>query len=219
MTIRSNDFKLVIFDIDGTLTSSNELIFASFNHIYGKYFNKTLTPKEITGLFGPTEEQIINRFFGENAPNAIEEYFSFYDSNHNLAQLYNGIHSLLSELNTRGKHIAAFTGKGRRAAQITLKRLEIEKFFGELISGDDVVRQKPSGEGISKLLSKYGVTNQEALMIGDSTADLIAARENNVKIASVIWDSYSQDQVIRLKPDYLFRTVADLNNFLLNGHN
>lgn len=54
------NFKGIIFDIDGTLTSTNELIFNSFNHIFHKYFNKLLTHDEIISLFGPTEDEIID---------------------------------------------------------------------------------------------------------------------------------------------------------------
>ncbi len=52
-----------IFDIDGTLTSTNQLIFDSFNFIAKKFLNKTFTDDEIIGLFGPTEGQIIEKTF------------------------------------------------------------------------------------------------------------------------------------------------------------
>jgi len=51
-------FEGIIFDIDGTLTSTNELIFASFNHVATKYLNKKLTNEEIISLFGPPEDTI-----------------------------------------------------------------------------------------------------------------------------------------------------------------
>ncbi|MBP7543677.1 MAG: HAD hydrolase-like protein, partial [Ignavibacteriaceae bacterium] len=71
-------YSLYIFDIDGTLTSTNQLIFDSFNHINEKYLGKTLTPEEIISLFGPTEEEIIVELFGENAEKAISDYFIYY---------------------------------------------------------------------------------------------------------------------------------------------
>jgi len=55
----------VIFDIDGTLTSTNELIFSTFNHITKKYLNKSLTNEEVVSLFGPTEDKIIEDWFGD----------------------------------------------------------------------------------------------------------------------------------------------------------
>lgn len=203
-------YKLFIFDIDGTLTSTNRLIFDSFNHIYDKYFGKILTPKEVIALFGPTEEEIINELFGENAEEAIVEYFNYYEKNHGIAALHEGIAPLLDFLIEQGAHIAAFTGKGRRSAEITLKELGIFGKIGILISGDDVTKKKPSGEGINKILQFYNLKPEDAIMIGDSTADIKAAREAGVAVASVLWDCYSIDAVRGLNGEMLFNTVDEL---------
>ena len=203
-------YKLFIFDIDGTLTSTNRLIFDSFNHIYDKYFGKILTPKEVIALFGPTEEEIINELFGEDAGEAIVEYFNYYEKNHGIAALHEGIAPLLDFLIEQGAHIAAFTGKGRRSAEITLKELGIFGKIGILISGDDVTKKKPSGEGINKILQFYNLKPEDAIMIGDSTADIKAAREAGVAVASVLWDCYSIDAVRGLNGEMLFDTVDEL---------
>lgn len=203
-------YKLFIFDIDGTLTSTNRLIFDSFNHIYDKYFGKILTPKEVIALFGPTEEEIINELFGEDAEEAIIEYFNYYEKNHGIAALHEGIAPLLDFLIEQGAHIAAFTGKGRRSAEITLKELGIFGKIGILISGDDVTKKKPSGEGINKILQFYNLKPEDAIMIGDSTADIKAAREAGVAVASVLWDCYSIDAVMGLNGEMLFNTVDEL---------
>ncbi len=56
----------VIFDIDGTLTQTNDLIFATFNHVAQRYVGKTFSPPEITAMFGPPEEVAIERLVGED---------------------------------------------------------------------------------------------------------------------------------------------------------
>ena len=60
-------FKGIIFDIDGTLTSTNQLIFDSFNHIAKKYLNRTFTDDEIISLFGPTEDAILKEWCGDDS--------------------------------------------------------------------------------------------------------------------------------------------------------
>ncbi len=55
-----------IFDIDGTLTSTNQLIFDSFNFIAKKYLDKTFTDEEIISMFGPPEDDILKELCGEN---------------------------------------------------------------------------------------------------------------------------------------------------------
>lgn len=207
-------FKGVIFDVDGTLTSTNELIIAAFNHITKKHLNKSLTKEEVFALFGPTEEQIIDDWFTENSDEVIKDYFSFYSDNHAMAELYPGINSILDELKLKGVLLSIFTGKGKRSASITLEKLGVLKYFSFIVSGDDVINQKPSGEGITNFLKEYNLKTDEVLMIGDSPSDVHASREAGVKVASVLWDSYAKEKVLELKSDFVFSTVEQLKVFL-----
>ncbi|MBN8545024.1 MAG: HAD family hydrolase [Ignavibacteria bacterium] len=207
-------YKLFIFDIDGTLTSTNQLIFDSFNHINSKYFGKILSPDEVIALFGPTEEEIIVELFGDNAEKAISDYFVYYKENHNIASLHDGIENLLDHIIENGGRIAAFTGKGRRSAEITLKELGVFEKVELLISGDDVIQKKPSGEGILTILKKLEIKPEEAIMIGDSSADIKAAREAGVAVASVLWDCWTPELVMKMNNGMLFNTVEELHNHI-----
>ena len=84
-------FDAFVFDIDGTLTSTNQLIFDSFNFIAEKYLNKTFTDDEIISMFGPPENDILKRLCGENYEPARKDYFNYYNENHWKAELYSGI--------------------------------------------------------------------------------------------------------------------------------
>ena len=54
-------------------------------------------------------------------------------------------------------------------------------------------------------------------MIGDSPSDIKASRAAGVKIASVLWDIYSKEKVIKMKSDYVFNAVSELREFLKNN--
>ena len=97
---------------------------------------------------------------------------------------------------------------------ITLKKLEIHDYFDFIITGDDVIEQKPSAEGINKFVKKFSLDKNGILMIGDSPSDFKAAISHGVKIASVLWDSYAKDKVLQLKSDFVFHSVEELRNFL-----
>ena len=207
----------VIFDIDGTLTSTNELIFASFNHITEKYLGKTFTPEEIVSLFGPTEDQILKDMCGDNFETAKKEYYDFYSRNHYMADLYPGIKDILIYLKKNNILASIYAGKGQKAAVITLKKLEIDAYFDLIITGDDVNDHKPSAEGINKFIDKFGLEKNHVLMVGDSPADIKAAKAAGVKIASVLWDSYAKEKVLQLKSDFVFLSVEELRIFLENN--
>ncbi len=203
----------VIFDIDGTLTSTNELIFSTFNHITKKYLNKSMTNEEIIALFGPTEDKIIEDWFGENAEKVKKDYYSFYTDNHTMADIYPGIKEILHMLKKAGVLLSIYTGKGREASLITLQKLGILDYFDLVITGSDVKVHKPSPEGIEIFVEKYSLEKERVLMVGDAPADIKAACAAGVHIASVLWDSYAHDKVLQMKSDYLFHTVEDLKEF------
>ena len=206
--------KGVIFDIDGTLTSTNELIIAAFNHITNRHLNKTLIPEEVFSLFGPTEEQIIEKWFPENSDEVIKDYFNFYSENHSMANMYPGMIHILNDLKEKEILLSIFTGKGKRSAMITLEKLGVIKYFDFIVTGDNVINHKPSGEGIISFLKKFSLKKNEVLMVGDSPADVKASHTTGIKVASVLWDSYAKEKVLELKSDYVFHTVEDLKVFL-----
>jgi len=205
-----------IFDIDGTLTSTNQLIFDSFNFIAKKYLNRTFTDDEIIGLFGPTEGQIIEKLFGENHKKVSKAYYKFYSDNHFMADIYPGLREILVELKNHSYPVGIFTGKGRGSSMITLTKLGVDKYFDLIVTGDDVENQKPSPEGILKFVNKFKLDPKKVLMIGDSVSDVKAARDAGVKIASVLWDSYGIEEVKLLQSDYYFHSVEELKTFLQN---
>ena len=106
-------FTGIIFDIDGTLTSSNQLIFASFNHIAGKYLGKHFTDHEITQLFGPTEDVILKQLCPDNYEEVRKDYYDYYRENHSMADLYPGIIDVLDFLKHKNILLSIYTGKGK----------------------------------------------------------------------------------------------------------
>jgi pyrophosphatase PpaX len=206
-----------IFDVDGTLTSTNQLIFDSFNFIAKKYLNRTFTDEEIVVMFGPTEDVILRKWCEERFEKAKEEYYKYYSDNHWKAKLYPGIKEILDYLKNRKFPLGIFTGKGREATMITLRKLEVDHYFDLIVTGDDVANHKPSAEGILKFVDHFKLKNERVLMIGDSVSDVKASKEAGIKIASALWDSYRKDKVLTLESDYYFNSVEELKNFLIKN--
>lgn len=202
--------------MDGTLTQTNQLIYDSFNHIAEKYLHKRLTNPEIHALFGPPEQGAIEAMIGTgHIDGVMEEYYRFYESEHNrLAKIYPGTVDVLNFLRANGVTIALFTGKGRRTTDITLEQFGISSYFDMTVTGDDVDEFKPSGNGIRKILDRFSLPSSDVLMVGDAVADFKASRETGVDIASVVWDSYGKEDVLKLSPDHLFHEVPEFFGWL-----
>lgn len=205
----------VIFDIDGTLTRTNELIFATFNYIAEKYIGRTFAPREIIALFGPPEEGAIVKIVGEERlDEAMKDLYAYYAEHHRgMAALHPGIRETLVMLTEKGVTLAVFTGKGRRTAMITLEALGIEKHFRIVMSGSDVSRHKPDPEGIHKILQACSLDPAGVVMVGDAVADVRASRAAGVRSAAVLWDSYDTEAVLAASPDLVFRRVEEMNSW------
>lgn len=199
----------IIFDLDGTLTRTNELIYATFNHVAEKYLHAAFTPAEITAMFGPPEEVAIERLVGpERRDRALDDFYAFYATHHpTMASAYDGIREMLDALRARGIRLAIFTGKGRRTALITLEEIGLREHFDLVVTGSDVRNHKPSADGIRMVMEEFRLRPEEVLMVGDAVADVKAAREAGVAIASVLWDSYGKDQLMEMDVDFRFHSV------------
>ena len=212
----SGQVKCVIFDMDGTLTQTNQLIYDSFNDIARRYVGHTFSVPEITAMFGPPEEGALVRIVGkENLDRAMEEYLHFYRTHHSrLARIYPGIVDVLRFLKERRCVIALFTGKGRSTTGITLEEFDLTSYFDMVVTGNDVVNHKPAGEGIQKVLDAFSLSPKETLMVGDSVSDVKAAREAGVRIASVLWDSYGKEKVLQMGSDEVFHSMEEFSSWL-----
>ena len=145
----------------------------------------------------------------------MKEYYHFYEERHNeLASLYPGIRDLLDFVKRNGILIGLFTGKGRRTTEISLREFGIASYFDVVMTGDDVDHFKPSGDGIKKIMAQFSLKPDEVLMVGDAIADVKASRECGVRIAAVVWDSYSKEKVIEAATDYLFHSVKEFHSWL-----
>ena len=212
-----NKFDGIIFDIDGTIVQSNELIFATFNHVTEKFLGKTTSPEEIIALFAPTEGVIIKQLFANNFDNVMLDYYKFYKENHNkMAKVFDGITELITELKNRNVLLSVYTGKGKGSTEITLEELGLNKMFDMVVTGDDIVGHKPSPEGVDIFVNKYNLNRSRVLMVGDAPPDVKAAKATGIKIASVLWDSYAKEEVLQMGSDYYFETVEELSNFLID---
>lgn len=212
-----NAYSAFVFDMDGTITNTNRLIFDSFNHIVQAYRGGTMSDREIAALFGPPEEGALRAIVGEDRlDEAMERYLNFYRDRHQeLASVYEGMPELIDELHRRGVILAIFTGKGRHTTDITLEKFGLTRYFRKVVTGNDVVKHKPSGEGITAILRELNLDPRMTLMVGDSASDIIAAREAGIPVASVLWDAFNKERVLQHERDYTFHAVNEFSSWAL----
>ena len=213
--------KAVIFDLDQTLVATQELIVAAFNHVLGQYAKKELTAEQIVAAFGPTEEGMLKNLLGTRyRPQALEDYYRFYQKNHDRAPVYPGIKPILTLLSSHRIGRGILTGKGNRSTLTTLAAVKLLDSFEVIVTGDNVSRPKPDPEGLRKAMAALKSDAERTLMVGDAAPDFGAAKEVGVRCWGAYWgvpEPQAYHESLAVRPDRFFTQVADFHQALLKA--
>ena len=213
----------VLFDFDGTLVNTNDVIIASWQHTYIYYLGREESLEKITACFGEPLLLTMEREFPEVDPReSAEVYRNFQKENADeLVKIFPGIKELLESLKTDGFRMGVVTSRTRESAQRYMDMFGIGDYFEEMVSCDDTDIHKPNPEPILLCLKKMGITAEEALMVGDSPFDIKCANNAGVKSVLVGWRITGDGQTLidDAREDFTISEPSELVGVLkrLNG--
>ena len=211
--------KAIIFDMDGTLVSSLPVIFHCENEISRKYLKTSLTLEDVISKFGPPAHTIIKEMT-RSLPNsvqikAVSDYYECYRTHVSSRGLvFPGITELLGKIKGSGRRLALFTGVEKNMMEYTLNPFKLVDFFEVRITADDIQKSKPDPEGINLALSRIKANAKESMYIGDSPSDIIAGKRAGVLTGAALWSPENRGDPTTEHPDYEFRSVQQLSDFL-----
>ena len=211
--------KVIIFDMDGTLVSSLPVIYHCENEISRKYLKTPLTLEDVVSKFGPPAHTII-KDMTRNLPDAdqsraISDYYECYRTHVSTRGLvFPGITDLLRRIKESGRRLALFTGVEKNMMEYTLTPFELSEFFDVRITADDIEKSKPDPEGINLALSRLKTRAKDSIYVGDSPSDIIAGKRAGVLTAAALWSPENRGDPTTEHPDYEFRSVQQLSDFL-----
>ena len=213
----------VLFDFDGTLVNTNDVIIASWQHTYMHYLGREESLEKITACFGEPLLLTMEREFPEVDPReSAGVYRNFQKENADeLVKIFPGIKELLESLKTDGFRMGVVTSRTRESAQRYMDMFGIGDYFEEMVSCDDTDIHKPNPEPILLCLKKMGITAEEALMVGDSPFDIKCANNAGVKSVLVGWRITGDGQTLidDAREDFTISEPSELVGVLkrLNG--
>jgi len=202
-----------LFDLDGTLIDSIELILRSYRHTMR--LHRGHEPSDdvwMQGLGTPLWVQF--RHFTED-PAEIEAMVATYRE-YNLAhhdelvRPYDGVVEAVLALRARGKTLGLVTSKMRSGAIRGLKVAGLEHAFQVIVGADEVTHPKPHPEPVLTALERLGAPAAGAVFVGDSRHDVECGRAAGVKTAAVLWGPFDRAHLEDLEPDYWLETPTDL---------
>jgi pyrophosphatase PpaX len=198
-------FSTFLFDLDGTLIDSIELILTSYRHTLREH-RREVPPDEVwlAGVGTPLRSQL--RRFSDDAEE-IEAMVATYQA-HNLAHHdalvrdYPGVRDMVRALRARGVRLGVVTSKRRPGTLLGLKKGGFDGLFDVLVTADDVERHKPHPEPVERALEQLGVKPSDAVFVGDSPHDMAAGNGAGVATAAVLWGPFLRSALEQHDPDF-----------------
>jgi HAD superfamily hydrolase (TIGR01509 family) len=217
--VRAPRFAAILFDLDGTLGDTLELIYHAFNEALGPILGREISGQEIRARFGPPDGQIIREWVGgEDGETAVATYVAAYEARHqDFVQPFPGMRELLQECADSGARIAVVTGKSRVTAIVSLEQLGLMPLVEILYGGDDVSRQKPDPLALELVLESFGISPDQAVMIGDSADDVRAGKAIGAHTIGVLWGSPDHAALYAAGPDNVATSVPELESLLFQA--
>lgn len=206
--------RAVLFDVDGTLLNTFDFIYGAFEYAFGQHGIPPLTRQEISHLMGgPLEEVYSVMAPGYDNKILAEAHRTFQSEHLHLASLFPGTIEVLENLKKRGIKIAAITTRSIRTSVRSLEETGIAHYFDLIISGEDVQFLKPHPEPLLKALEAFSVNPQEAIMVGDTRADIEAGKNAGVKTVAALY-GFGGERLRELDPNYLIYDIKELRGLL-----
>ncbi len=205
----------VVFDLDGTIVDSVELIIVSFQHAIRQVLGREASREEsIANVGRPLREQMA-MLSPDRADELVAVYREFNHREHDrMLTLYDGILSLLHTLQMGGVKLGLVTSKSRYTTQMAFDLTGIESYFDEAVCADESPRNKPSPDPILLCLERLAVSPGDAAYVGDSPSDIQAALAAGVHAIGVTWGVFSEEALASEKPDRLVHSIPELTEVL-----
>ncbi|MGF7049417.1 pyrophosphatase PpaX [Paenibacillus sp. DS2015] len=206
----------ILFDLDGTIIDTNELIISAFKNVLEGQGTSLLTREEIIPRMGLTLERQLQIFSGhDDVTPLIQSYRSYNDIHHDeMVQPFPKVLEVIQSLHGRGIRMGVVTTKNRPGTLKVLEMFGLLEYMDAIVTVIDVKNPKPHPEPVLKAVKELGSDPLKTLMVGDSPVDIQAAKAAGVLAAGVSWSLKGEDELNKYAPDYMLHTMSDLYSFV-----
>jgi pyrophosphatase PpaX len=203
----------VLFDFDGTLADTTELILQCYRHTMTTHLGECPPDERWLAGFGTPLETQIALFARSEAEQ--EEMLDTYrlhqrDLMDRMLEPFPGAVEAVAELGRRGVRLAIVTSRMRRATLRGLELCGLMQHFEVVITPEDVVNPKPDPEPVRLAVQRLGVDPARVWFVGDSPHDVVAGQAAGVRTAAALWGPFPRRTLEEAGPDRLLSEVREV---------
>jgi pyrophosphatase PpaX len=207
----NKDITTLLFDFDGTLLDTNELIVQTFLSVLGEHFPGQYGREDVLHFIGPSLEQTFTKIAPGRVDELSDQYRRLNRTLHDeLVSEYDGVTETLRTLKSRGLKMAIVSTKREETILHGLQLMGAHDIFDALVALDHVQNPKPHPEPLELALRLLDADQEGALMIGDNSHDIEGGKNAGVRTAGVAWAAKGEAFLAAYEPDFMLNHISDL---------
>jgi len=213
----SSKITTVLFDLDGTLVDSIELIVSAAMNAFASRAGPSPSEAQIRNTIGRPLPTTFGPWLVDDndLPFLIAKYREYQLEHHDrMTCAYDGIATAVSELHSSGCRMGIVTSKVGFMAQRALDHCDLAHYMQCLVASDSTAKHKPEPDPVLLALEKLGSTADETIYVGDSPYDMQAARAAGVHALGVTWGAFTADTLREAGADSVIEQPSALTPYV-----
>lgn len=205
-------YKSVIFDVDGTLIDTEEVILTALQRVVKEELNEDKKLDELAFYFGLTDDITYDGLGIKNAERATDKWRKYIKDNSQLIKVYKDMEQTLKRLYDLNIYTGIVTSRTEQELINDLYPLKLQEYVKTIISADETEKHKPDPEPILKFIEVSKIDPSSAIYIGDTIYDMKCAKSAGIDFALALWGAKTTDGID--KASYMLEKPSDILNIV-----
>jgi len=211
-------YSTILFDFDGTLTNSLPIWLKAYQYAF-KQYGIDLTDEEVVrNCFYKAWEEVVKLYKLPSEPEFGAHIHHGLEATFHEAELFEDVLHVLEGCHSHGVKMGIVTSSTRRVVTKALDTLNLTRFFGAVITADDITHFKPHPEPVHLALKALDRDSADAIFVGDASVDMLAAHaaglDKALFLPDVHSDFYNFEDLRKHEPHFVFHKYSDLATHL-----
>ncbi|MBE6842615.1 MAG: HAD family hydrolase [Ruminococcus sp.] len=214
-------YKLIIFDLDGTLINSIDDLADAVNYGLNEMGYEPHETERFKTFVGNGAVKLCERALKKYTSDTeqikkLHELFSVYYDAHCMDKTYayDGIKELLDKLKNKNISLAVASNKPHEFTKILVEKIFGKDIFKVIMGKSDKLPAKPAPDIIHEIIKKADAKASQTIMIGDSDVDIMTAHNASISSIGCTWGFRTKTELINAGADFIVDTPSEIENII-----
>jgi HAD superfamily hydrolase (TIGR01549 family) len=208
--------KLLITDIGGVLTKTDEAIISSIEKVFKNKNIKLGSKKNMLKTFGTSLYDYILNYLPKNKKHLVDECYAEFKKIYpqtviKKIKVFRDVDNTLNKLHKKGIKIAVLSCMVKEEVQINLNKLKF-KNFDIVFSLEDYNKKRPQPEGLLKIIKKLKLNSSDCVYIGDTPNDVLMAKNAKITSVAITTGIIKKEELKKHNPDFIINDFSEILN-------